>query len=272
MFSYSSVVTTGCVLIIFNYYFFLELINCTVKGSNRLYEKYMVIIMALLEIATLIMAGVGLADYRHTKIYNDNLEQLKRKYGEHPDIDEAFEDICTLGGEYFEMPRLDLESRHPGIKMGSFYEYGANGPAKVLNEFFVTREERHYFFEKYKIEFEKQVQMRYDALEKMYQTIEPLYRVGAFESIGTERMDSRIFTSSLGVAKNEYHYGEMLQEVCDNTLWGEIIEAGPDISGGEYEYSSKWLIKEEVFNKIIYKEAYDILFESSWFYVNNKFW
>ena len=228
--------------------------------------------MVLLEIATLIMAGVGLADYRHTKIYNDNLEQLKRKYGEHPDIDEAFEDICTLGGEYFEMPRLDLESRHPGIKMGSFYEYGANGPTKVLNEFFVTREERHYFFKKYRIEFEKQQIKRNKALTNMYNTIVPLYQSGKFESLGSTKMNSRVYQAPYMLAKDIHHYEKMLEHMSNQTIWNKIFEAKSDSFGHDYKYSSKWLIKEDIFNKIHNKEAYDILFECCYFHLKDKYW
>lgn len=228
--------------------------------------------MVLLEIATLIMAGVGLADYYCTKIYNENLYDLKKKYGEHPNIDEAFEDICTLGGEYFEMPKLELDTNHPKINMGSFYHPNSNGPANVLEEFFTTREDRWYFYDKYEAEWKRQRDVRNAALEKMYKTVEPLYRVGAFESIGTERMNSRVFTSSLGIAKSKNHYAEILGKVCDNTLWGEIVEAGPDIIGGGYHYSSKWLIKEDIFNKIKHKEAYNILFEASWFSLKFKYW
>lgn len=228
--------------------------------------------MVLLEIATLIMAGVGLTDYYHTKIYEENLRELKNKYGEHPNIDEAFEDICTLGGEYFKMPELDLESKHPDIKMGSFYQYGANGPARILDEFFLTREERHYFFEKYRKEFKRQADLRNRELSKMYDTILSPYKEGKFESIGSDIMNSRVYQAPYMIAKDITHYEEMLQHICHNTLWNEIFEAKSKSFGYDFEYSSEWLIKEEVFNKIRTKEAYDILFKCCYFYLKDRYW
>ena len=228
--------------------------------------------MVLLEIAALITAGIGLADYRHTKIYNEKLRQLKEKYGEHPNIDDAFEDICILGGEYFKMPELDLESKHPDIIMGSFYQQGANGPASVLEEFFTTMDDKDYFFKKYDKERKRQAKLRNKALSEMYNTIMPLYKKGDLKSIGSTPMNSNIYQAPYMLAKNLSHYEEMLNYISNQTIWGEIFDIRGGSFGYEYKYSSKWIIKEEILNKIHNKEAYDILFKCCYFHLKDRYW
>ena len=225
--------------------------------------------MVLLEIATLIMAGVGLADYYHTKIYKTHLNELKRKYGEHPNIDEAFEDICTLGGEYFKMPELILNPKNPHIDMGSYYPYITKGPKQVLKEFFVTNDELKYFDKKYEQEVARQARLRDNKLERMYEKILPLYRNNELQKMGSTKMDNQIFQTPSMSAWNENVYRKILNDICKNTIWGEIIEAGPNIYGGQIKYLSEWFIKEDIFKEIQNKEVYNLIFECC--YYNSKF-
>lgn len=222
--------------------------------------------MVLLEIATLIMAGVGLADYYHTKIYRTHLNELKRKYGEHPNIDEAFEDICTLGGEYFKMPELILDEKYPRIDMGAHYSFNAEGPLTVLDEFFITIHERVYFHKKFEKEVRRQAKLRHNTLRKMYDEILVLYKDGKLDNMGSTRMTNRRFETPPMFAWDEIRFNQVLNDICENTIWGELIEAGPITNGYNYEYISEWYIKEEAFNKIKNVEVYRLLFECCYFH------
>lgn len=229
--------------------------------------------MVLLEIATLIMAGVGLADYYHTTVYRENLRQLKEKYGEHPNIDEAFEDICTLGGEYFTMPELVLDKENPHIDMGHFYLPNSDGPYRVLKTFFTTPEDRRNFGEKYFEEVIRQRDIRNKKLEQMYNIVIPLYNQGKLDSMGKDKMHNRVFTSSVMIAKSTEHYKNILKDICKNTIWGDIVESGPgDIHGSNNHYISTWLIKDDVFQRIQNKEIYTLLFECCYFHLKYNDW
>ena len=226
--------------------------------------------MVLLEIATLIMAGVGLADYYHTTVYRENLRQLKTKYGEHPDIDEAFEDICTLGGECFEMPKLELDSQLPRINMGSFYEPNSHGPIQVLEEFFVTDDDIYYFCNKYEKEWKRQRNIRNEALESMYPKVKAFYDNEEYKTINTKNMTTRTFNAPPMIAKNKEKYKKIINHISKNTLWKDIFEAGPRIYGSQFYYTSKWLIKEDIFNKIQCNEVYEVLFEACYYHYKHK--
>lgn len=229
--------------------------------------------MVLLEIATLITAGWGLADYYHTKVYSNNLRKLKEKYGEHPNIDEAFEDICTLGGETFEMPTLVLDKENPHINMGSFYPISKNGPAKVLQEFFLTYEERMAFYKKYDEEVQRQRNLRNDKLARMYEDIVPLYESGNLANMGKTRLSDRIFESRVMIAKSREYYDSVLKHMCENTIWGDIIEAGPGkVIGDEYHFISTWLIKEDIFKEIHNKETLNLLFDCCYYHFKHYDW
>lgn len=234
--------------------------------------------MVLLEIATLIMGGVGLADYYCTKIYNENLYDLKKKYGEHPNIDDIFEDICTLGGEYFQMPELDLKSDNPGIKMGSFYSdeplEGDYGPTLILKqEFYTTFEDRVYFAKKYRKEVERQAKLRNKALERMYNQVLPLYKRGEFKSIGSTPQTSRIYKTPIMIARDGEHYKYTLNRAYNTTILKELFEPNPNIyTNHAYHFYAEFFIKENTFNQITTKEAYDILFECCYYHLKDKCW
>lgn len=226
--------------------------------------------MVLLELLTLGTAAWGLADYRHTKIYQEQIRVLKNEYGEHPDIDEIFEDLCYVAGERYSLPEIDLNPKNPRINMGKQFNRDAHSAALVLKEFFITQDEYNYFLDKYDEEFHKQINTRNNVTKKLHTPIAQLYRKGELNNLGSTKIKNRRFMSSPKIAKNEEHYKEILNDVCHNTIWGEIFEIGPaniKFIGG-YEYISEWLIKEEVIKEINTKEVFDMLFDAS--YYNTK--
>lgn len=221
--------------------------------------------MVLLEIATLITAGIGLADYYHTKVYRSNLRLLKSKYGEHPNIEEAFKDICTLGGEHFEMPKLVLDEKYPHINMGSYYTPEAQGPVTVLNEFFVTPSERVQFHDLYAEEAERQRKLRNKELSKMYKKILPVYRSGELNTMGSTKMTNRRFKTPIMLGFNHVIYADILNDIRNHTIWGELVETEPNIHGGGCKFGSEWYISEDAFNRIRNEEVYRLLFECCYY-------
>lgn len=222
--------------------------------------------MVFLEIATLIIGGIGWLDYYHTVSYTNDLKRLKRQYGEHPNIDKAFKDICTVGGEVFEMPKLVLDDEYPHINMGRFYPFDSQGPYTVLKEFFTTPKERLYFNKKYEDEVRRQAKLRNRALFKMYNEVIPYYAKGELKNIGSTKMINRVFKTPIMFAWDLESYHNILNDICKNTIWGNMIEAGPgEVYGDDCNYVSTWYIKEDVCNDYN-EEVIRLLFECCYYH------